>query len=54
MKKSFWVIFGIVLFVLILIIVLGIFLLSSKSDELSEDQPDMARISHVCSTYQRI
>lgn len=39
MKKSYWIIFGFVLFVLILIIVLGIFLLSNKSDALSGDQP---------------
>ena len=45
MKKSFWVIFGFVLFVLIVIIIIGIFLLSNKSDALSEDQTEMANSS---------
>jgi flagellar basal body-associated protein FliL len=43
MKKSYWVIFAIVLFVLALIIVIGIFVLSNKPDDFNENQPDMAK-----------
>jgi flagellar basal body-associated protein FliL len=44
MKKSYWVIFAIVLFVLVLIVVLTIFLISNKSDTASQNQQEMARI----------
>ena len=46
MKKSYWVIFGIVLFILILIVALAIFLISNKSDALSENQEEMAKEPH--------
>ena len=52
MKKSYWAIFGIVLFVLILVIVIDIFLHSNKSDELSGDQIEMASSSQICTKYQ--
>lgn len=47
MKKSYWVIFGIVLFVLVLIIVIGIFLLSNKSDMPSKNQPNNAQHNKI-------
>jgi len=46
MKKSYWVIFAIVLFILALIIVIGIFVLSNKHDDLNENQSEMAKILH--------
>jgi flagellar basal body-associated protein FliL len=46
MKKSFWVIFAFVLFVLALIVLIGIFLLSNKADTLNENQLEMAKIQH--------
>lgn len=47
MKKSYWVIFGIVLFILALIIVIGIFLLSNRADELDEGRIETARASYA-------
>jgi flagellar basal body-associated protein FliL len=52
MKKSFWVIFGIVLFILILIVALTIFLISNKSDALEEDQIDMAKTYQIGTEYR--
>lgn len=49
MKKSFWVIFAFVLFVLVLIIVIGIFLLSNKPEAPTENQPNIAELNI---TYQ--
>lgn len=46
MKKSYWVIFAIVLFVLALIIIIGIFILSNKPDDFNENQQEMAKILH--------
>ena len=54
MKKSYWVIFAIVLFVLALIIVIGIFILSNKPDDINENQPDMAKIQHRTSSIVQI
>lgn len=53
MKKSYWVIFGFVLFVLILIIVIAVFLISNKSNALSEDQLEMANSSLSSFSYDK-
>jgi hypothetical protein len=54
MKKSFWVIFGIVLFVLALIIVLGIFLLTNRAEEVDDDRAETASAPRVHIIYRSV
>ncbi len=49
MKKSYWIIFGFVLFVLILIIVIAVFLISNKSDEIKGDEFALLRQTNMLS-----
>lgn len=51
MKKSFWVIFAFVLFVLAVIVVIGIFIISNKPDDLNENQLNNAQHSTICQIF---